>query len=89
MGILIFFFPTDSSKYKSTQEILAKIICKCCMGEIASSESSLDYLFTFLIVYIFLMIYIQALESNLLITLPYNILTCTNTCAEKLGIGMN
>lgn len=59
------------------------------MGEIASSESSLDYLFTFLIVYIFLMIYIQALESNLLITLPYNILTCTNTCAEKLGIGMN
>lgn len=59
------------------------------MGEIVSSESSLDYLFTFLIVYIFLMIYIQALESNLLITLPYNILAYTNICAEKLGIGMN
>lgn len=59
------------------------------MGEIASSGSSLDYFFTFLIVYIFLMIYIQALESNLLITLPYNILTYTNIWAEKLGIEMN
>lgn len=59
------------------------------MGEIASSESSLDYFFTFLIVYIFLMICIQALESNLLITLPYNILTYTNIWAEKLGIEMN
>ena len=35
------------------------------------------------------MIDIQALESNLLITLPYNILAYTNICAEKLGIGMN
>ena len=35
------------------------------------------------------MIYIQALESNLLITLPYNILTYTNIWAEKLGIEMN
>ena len=35
------------------------------------------------------MICIQALESNLLITLPYNILTYTNIWAEKLGIEMN